>query len=1143
MSRLVCCLILAASIPIPGAAQFLGLGGWTPFGFLAYGQGEQIGTCTYAIPVFSFVTVTGDSYWWILYNKCTGQSELTQYAPGNYQNGGAHNDLAGATPKTTSSRQTAGVGSQPETGVVLANGDSVAAVVAGTTLSTSLFTGSATLQPLGQYSPGANPQHVIAADFNGDGIADLAVSNYGDLDTNLGGTIAILFGKGDGTFTAGPVTNAATPSAIYAADFNGDGKMDLVYGNVNNDEVVVLPGNGDGTFQSPVSYKITGSPQSIVAADFNGDGKLDLASANYLGGVSVLLGTGGGAFGPAKNYPSGKGEATYLAFADLNNNGTPDLIVADPQANAFSFLSGNGDGTFQAPVEYATGAGPGYFGLSLNSGQIDLATFDEVTDTLLVTPVSSTGIAGAPPLYQFSQAATGVAAGDLTGDGYPDMVVANGSLSVLLRVPDGAFQAPVSYTLQSGSHAAAVAIADVNNDGSADVVAASSQGTLAGTLDIALNSGNGSLGTQSSYALGGYPGGFDGAPASGLATGNFDGTNGPDVAAGYQTSNNGTGSGGISVLLNAGGGAFHPAVNYAVGGLSVYCTLTGDFNGDGKLDLAACGGAPNSNPATAGAVGILLGNGDGTFRTAALTPVGSPAGFPQAMAAADVNGDGKLDLVVSVLSSNYTATIAVLLGNGDGTFRQLAPVKVPVSGSAVALLDLDGNGIPDLVVGDTTESVFLLGNGDGTFQSPVYFNSGDHVSGFAVTSWNKDGVEGLAIAQRGPETGQGSVEAMVSELNPKLYSSPPTLSIVSSHTGNFTAGQQGAIYTLTVSNAAGAAPTAGIVTVTDTVPSGLTLVSMSGNNWNCSTNTCTRSDPVAGGFSYDPITVTVNVAANAASPEVNMASVSGAGSAAASASDSTTIAGGNGGGTGAPAITAGGVVSASAFGEFASAAPGSWIEIYGTNLSSGTGPWQAGDFNGINAPTMLDGTSVKIGGQSAFVDYVSPTQVNVQVPDLAPGLQQVVVTAGTNQSAAYNLTVQAVDPGLLAPLNFKINGLQYAVAIDGSNYVAPAGAIAGVTSAPASPGDVIVLYGVGFGPVSPSIPEGQIVQQQNALPSFSITIGGAPAVVRYAGLAPNYVGLYQFNVVVPAIAANAAAPLAFQVNGTAGTQTLYLAVQ
>jgi len=165
------------------------------------------------------------------------------------------------------------------------------------------------------------------------------------------------------------------------------------------------------------------------------------------------------------------------------------------------------------------------------------------------------------------------------------------------------------------------------------------------------------------------------------------------------------------------------------------------------------------------------------------------------------------------------------------------------------------------------------------------------------------------------------------------------------------------------------------------------------------------------------------------------------------------------------------------------------------------------------------------------------------VPNVAAGTQPVVVTAGGNKSAPYNLTIQTVDAGLLAPSNFKIGALQYAVALDGNNYVLPAGAIAGVSSAPAKAGDVIVLYGVGFGAVSPAIPEGQIVQQQNAVPAFSISIGGAPAAAQYAGLAPGYVRLYQFNVVVPAIAANNAAPVTFTVNGTAGTQTLYLAVQ
>ncbi len=155
------------------------------------------------------------------------------------------------------------------------------------------------------------------------------------------------------------------------------------------------------------------------------------------------------------------------------------------------------------------------------------------------------------------------------------------------------------------------------------------------------------------------------------------------------------------------------------------------------------------------------------------------------------------------------------------------------------------------------------------------------------------------------------------------------------------------------------------------------------------------------------------------------------------------------------------------------------------------------------------------------------------------------VTVGSLTSAAYNINVNAVQPGFDAPPSFKIGGFQYVVALfaDGT-YVLPEGAIAGLTSRPAQPGDEIVLYGIGFGPVTPKIPAGQLVQQANTLAStFEISIGGVPVTnVPYAGLAPSYTGLYQFNIVVPANAGTGALPLTFTVGGVAGTQTLYLAV-
>ena len=247
-----------------------------------------------------------------------------------------------------------------------------------------------------------------------------------------------------------------------------------------------------------------------------------------------------------------------------------------------------------------------------------------------------------------------------------------------------------------------------------------------------------------------------------------------------------------------------------------------------------------------------------------------------------------------------------------------------------------------------------------------------------------------------------------------------------------------------------------------------------------------------------------------------------------------------------PIIGVGGVVSASAFGEFTSVSPGSWIDIYGSNLAVGTQSWAGADFSGVNAPTSLDGTSVTIGGQAAFIDFISSGQVNALVPsNVATGTQQMTVTVGNLTSAPYSLAVNPVEPGLDAPPSFNIGGIQYAVALfaDGT-YVLPVGAIAGLNSRPAQAGDEIVLYGIGFGPVTPSIPAGQLVQQANTLASaFNMSIGGVPAAsVPYSGLAPDYTGLYQFNVVMPANPGSGAVPLTFTVGPVAGTQTLYLAV-
>ena len=249
---------------------------------------------------------------------------------------------------------------------------------------------------------------------------------------------------------------------------------------------------------------------------------------------------------------------------------------------------------------------------------------------------------------------------------------------------------------------------------------------------------------------------------------------------------------------------------------------------------------------------------------------------------------------------------------------------------------------------------------------------------------------------------------------------------------------------------------------------------------------------------------------------------------------------------GVPTITAGGVQTAGAFGASKSVAPGSWIEIYGSNLSATARSWAGGDFAGVNAPTSLDATKVTIGNQAAFIDYISANQVNVQVPSgVGTGQQTVTVVNGAAISAPLTVTVNATQPGLYAPPNFNIGGKQYLAALfpDGVTYVAPPGSISGITSRQAKPGETIIVYGVGFGPVTPTIPAGQVVQQSNSLTSpLQVFFGQTPATLSYSGLAPGAVGLYQFNVVVPNVVNSDAVAITFPLGGVNGSQTLYTAV-
>jgi hypothetical protein len=215
---------------------------------------------------------------------------------------------------------------------------------------------------------GSNPDSVAVADVNGDGKADLVVTNY-EMVNYLAKTVGVLLGNGDGTFQ--PVVSYGSggviPLSVAVADVNGDGQPDLLVANFwasfqnPNGTVGVLLGNGDGTFQSTVAYATggTGGPNSggsVAVADVNGDGKLDLLTANEGNAtVGVLLGNGNGTFQPVVTYSSGGNGANSVAVADVNGDGNPDLLVATSLSTTVGVLLGNGDGTFQSAVTYSSG--------------------------------------------------------------------------------------------------------------------------------------------------------------------------------------------------------------------------------------------------------------------------------------------------------------------------------------------------------------------------------------------------------------------------------------------------------------------------------------------------------------------------------------------------------------------------------------------------------------------------------------------------------------------------------------------------------------------------------------------------------------------------------------------------------------------
>jgi hypothetical protein len=326
------------------------------------------------------------------------------------------------------------------------------------------------------FAIGSSPVSVATGDFNSDGKLDLVVAN---MFTN---NVSMLLGNGDGTFQihVDYATDTA-PAFVAVGDFDGDGKLDLAVANSSSNNISILLGNGDGTFQAAVNYVAGSSPFSIALGDFNKDGNLDMAVANQgSSNVSVLLGRGDGTFRPAVNYSAGSGPS-FMAVGDFNSDGKLDLAVANTGSDNVSVLLGNGDGTFQLPSNYNSGAGPRSLTLGdfNGDGNLDLAMANQGGNNVSVLLGNGNGTFRPAVSYDVGSTPTSLVTGDFNGDGKLDLAVANiqsGNVSILLGLGDGTFQTASNYG--SGLSPVGVAAGDFNGDGRLDLAVIQSQGTM-----------------------------------------------------------------------------------------------------------------------------------------------------------------------------------------------------------------------------------------------------------------------------------------------------------------------------------------------------------------------------------------------------------------------------------------------------------------------------------------------------------------------------------------------------------------------------------------------------------------------------------------------------------------------------------------
>jgi hypothetical protein len=563
-------------------------------------------------------------------------------------------------------------------------------------------------------SGGNNPSALFNADFNADGKLDLAIANQGSND------VSILLGTGTGTFgTASNFAVGASPYSVASADFNGDGKLDLVVANSGSNNVSIIVGSGTGSFGVASNFAVGSIPYSVSVADFNGDGNMDIATANAASNnVSVLLGTGTGSFASAINYNAGTGPQ-FITNADFNRDGIVDLAVANNGSNNVSILIGTGSGTFGVATNFTVGTAP--YAIASNDfnrdGIKDLVVVNYSSNDVSVLLGTGTGSFGVATNFATGFHPVSVASADFDADGKVDLaVVNNGTNNVSVLLGDGTGSMATATDFATGTGSISITTSDFNEDGKIDLAVLNATSANVSVLTNCTTFCDYTFGAATTFSA---------SANNSLVKEDFNKDGILDLAV--------VGSSNVFVSLGNGNGTFNSPTNFIVGTNATWL-VSADFNSDGNVDLATANEG-------SGNVSILLGTGTGSFATAVNYATGNT---PRSITKADFNNDGIIDLAVANNTSN---DISVLLGLGNGTFGTANNFSVSGSPMSITSADFNQDGIVDLAITlykNSNNIAILLGTGVGSFGAELNFTSTYPPASIITADFNLDGKADLA---------------------------------------------------------------------------------------------------------------------------------------------------------------------------------------------------------------------------------------------------------------------------------------------------------------------------------------------------------------------------------------------------------------